>query len=170
MTESLTRFQRVLVGTDGTVTHILEAFAGEAMEVVKLVQAFDTTSDTDAELLAAAGDGVLRRRVILRGRRSGVTFLYADAVVAVDRLPPAVLEGLLDTDKPLGILLAEARAETFREILRVERVPAGSAAAHFGSDPDAELICRTYRIIAGGRPVILITERFPADFFLGLPA
>ena len=32
----LTWFQRVLLGTDGTVTHILEAYTGEPIEVRKL--------------------------------------------------------------------------------------------------------------------------------------
>ncbi len=169
VTDRLTKFQRVLVGTDGTVTTILETFAGEPVEVVKLLQVFDTSNEGDADLLVS-GDRVLRRRVLLRGRRTHQSLLYAEAVVVLDRVDPLILDGLLDTDKAIGVLLAESRAETFREILRVGREPAGPCAVHFGIDPAAELVWRTYRIIAGGRPAILITEKFPADFFRGLPA
>lgn len=169
MTDPLTRFQRLLLGTDGTVTTILEAFAGEPMEVVKLRQGFDTSNDGDADLLAA-GDRVLRRRVLLRGRRSHMSLLYAEAVVAVDRVDQVIVDGLLATDKPIGVLLAESRTETFREVLRIDREPAGDCAPHFGIAATAELLWRTYRIMTGGRPAVLVTEKFPADFFLGLPA
>ena len=169
VTLGLTRFQRILLGTDGTVTDILETFAGEPMEVVKLLQALDTSNDTDPGFVQP-GEEVLRRRVLLQGRRSGRTLLYAEAVVVVHRVSPVIVEGLLETDKAIGVLLAESRTETFREILRVDREPAGDLATHFGIGPADDLLWRTYRIISGGRPVIVITEKFPADFFRGLPA
>lgn len=165
-----TRFQRMLLGTDGTVTHILEAYADEPIDVLKLAHEVDTANDADAHLGLSAEDKVLRRRVLLRGRDSGQALLYAEAIVALGRVEPAFLDGLVGTDKPIGILLAENRTETFREILAVEREPAGALGTHFGIDPTAELISRTYRIIARRQPMILITEKFPADCFRGLPA
>lgn len=165
----LTAFQRILLATDGTVTHILEAYAGEPVEVVKLRQAFDTANEGDESLAVAPGDKVLRRRVLLRGRRGGQSLLYAEAVVVLDRVDPAILDGLLETDKPIGVLLGESRTETFREILRVGREPAGGRATHFGVDAGDDLIFRTYRIVAGGRPVILITEKFPPQSFRAVP-
>jgi len=169
-TASLTRFQRLLLGTDGTVTHILEAYAGETMEVVKLLQVSDVSKDGDADLLLDAGEKVLRRRVVLRGRLSRTNFLYAEAVVVLGRVQPSFLDRLAGTDKPIGVLLAEDRTETFREILHVGREPAGSCGAHFGVDTTDELLSRTYRIVVRQQPVILITERFPPEFFRGLPA
>jgi len=167
---SFTRFQRILLGTDGTVTHILEAYAEEAVEVVKLLQEYDTPNDADLPLDLAPDDKVLRRHVLLRGRGSGRLLLYAEAVVALGRVDPAVLDGLLGTDKPIGVLLAERRTETFREILRVGREPAGSVGAYFGLDAAAHLVSRTYVIVKNCRPLMLITEKFPGDFFRGLPA
>lgn len=170
-----TRFQRILLGTDGNVTHILEAYAGEPVDVVKLLQEFDTSNDADGDLqlsaegLAAADNKVLRRRVLLRGRRSQRPLLYAEAVVVVERVESAFLEGLLGTDKPIGVLLAENRTETFREILRVGREPAGACAPALGIDGSAEVFCRTYRIVSGQQPMILITERFEIDAFRELP-
>lgn len=170
VTAPLTRFQRILVGTDGTVTHILEAYADEPVEVVKLLQVFDTAKGGDAHLGVSGQDEVLRRGVVLRGRRTKRNLLYAEVVVVVARAEPALLDGLVTTDKPIGILLRENRTETFREILVVDREPAGPCGAHLGVAPDAELISRTYRIVARQQPVVLVTEKFPADCFRGLPA
>ena len=169
VTAALTRFQRILLGTDGTVTHILEAYAGEPIEVVKLLQTFDVSDDGDADLLIADGEAVLRRQVLLRGRRSNRTLLYAEVVVIVARVQPGLIEGLVETDKPIGTLLREGRTETLREVLFADSEPAGTCAVHFDIDPDADLIFRTYRIVAGGQPIIMVTEKFPAHFFREVP-
>lgn len=158
----------MLVGTDGTVTHILEAYAGEPIEVVKLVQAFDTANGADHLLALDDGEAVLRRRVVLRTACTQRNLLYAEVVVAVARAGPALVEGLVGTGKPIGVLLAEHRMETLREILAVDHEPAGSAAAHFDVEESAPLVVRTYRVVAGGRPILLITEKFPASLFQGL--
>ena len=170
VTAPLTRFQRILLGTDGTVTKILEAYAEEPIEVLKLLQLSDRADTGDVDLGLAEGEGVLRRRVVIRGRHTRRSLLYAEAVVAIQRAEPAFLEGLLETDKPIGALLAELRTETFREILAVGREPAGPCAAHLGIDPTAELVFRTYRIIARRQPIVVIIEKFPAASFRDLPA
>src|SRR5688500_3130627 len=149
----------MLLDTDGTVTHIVEAYAGEPIEVVKLLQEFDTANEGDALLdLSEDDEKVLRRRVVLRGRGSKRNLLYAEAVVVPGRVEPAFLDGLVGTDNPIGVLLAQNRTETFRQILRVYREPAGATGAIFGVEATADLIARTYRILAGGLPVLLITE------------
>ncbi len=169
-TPPLTRFQRMLMGADGTVTHILEAYADEPIEVVKLHQGVEGAAVVDAHLRLAADDEVLRRRVVLRGRRSRRPLLYAEASVALSRVEPTLLDGLVGTDKPIGLLLAENRTETFREVLVIDREPAGAVGTHFGIGPADELLFRTYRILTRGEPIIVITEKFPIDFFRGLPA
>jgi chorismate-pyruvate lyase len=170
-TSLLPLFQRILLATDGTVTHLLEVYAEEPIEAVKLAQDLDTSRETDAGLEVSPGARLLRRRVLLRGHRSRRNLLYAEAVVVPERVPLEVLNGLLRTDQPIGSLLADARTETFREVLLVDREPAGACARHFGIDANAELLFRTYRILSRGQPVMLITEKFPADFFFrGLPA
>ena len=170
-TTPLTRFQRMLLSTDGTVTHILEAYAGEPIEVVKLRQEFDTCAPGDAPLeLSEHDEKVLRRRVLLRGARSRQNLLYAEAVVVPGRVDAGFLDGLVATDEPIGTLLSRSRMETFREILRVFREPAGANGSAFGVDPTAELVARTYRIIARGEPIVLITEKFPPHLFRSVPA
>jgi chorismate-pyruvate lyase len=167
---SYTPFERMLLGTDGMVTHILEAYAKEPIEVSKLLQRIEPATAPDAAMELSEGDEVLRRQVVLRGRCSGRHLLYAEARIAVARMERAVVAALLDTDRPIGLLLAENRTESSREILRVGHGAAGPHATHFGIDEGAPMIWRTYRILVRRRPVILITERFPADWFRDLPA
>jgi chorismate-pyruvate lyase len=166
---ALTRFQRMLLGTDGTVTHVLEAYAGESVTVTKLLQEFDVPGEGDIELELSANEKILRRRVLLKGAETGRVLLYAEAAVALARIGPELLDGLVETDRPIGRLLAQHRTETFREILRVEREPAGPTAGHFGIETNAELVSRTYRIVRRGQPMMLITEKFPAASFRDLP-
>ena len=159
--------QRILLVTDGTVTNLLEAYAGEHVAVVKLQQETEPAPHTLADLDVRAEDEILRREVLLRGRESGRTLVYALSYIVPSRLDPALRQGLLDSVKPIGRLLEENRVETFREILSAGREPAAGMGIHFGIGRDALMVSRTYRIVVAGRPVMRITERFPADAFGG---
>lgn len=157
--------QRILLTTDGSVGRILENYAGEAIVAVKL----DQTSSPDGEqchpLELTADDERLTRCVVLRGSASGRVLLHAETLIAVARLHPLVRTGLLSTSEPIGRLLTLARLETFRDILSSGVAPAGDAGKHFGIAEEEDVFVRTYRIIAGGRPIMLITEKFPTTCF-----
>lgn len=164
----LNGFQQVLVRTTGTVTTLLEAFAGEPIRVAKLDQGYVEWDGHDSRLDLDPGRPVLRRTVLLRGLESGRNFLFADSLMVPERLAQPVLDGLLGTDTPVGTLLLESRVETFREVLAVGRERAGFCAVHFEIEPDAEMIWRTYRVCARQRAIMLITEKFPAGAFTSL--
>ena len=159
--------QRILLTTDGTVTHILEAFTGEPIEVVKLSQTLGPWHPHESAISLTPADTVMRRSVLLRGRWSGRNLLHGDSIVAYDRIAPDVRAGLLDTDKGIGRVLFENHVETFREIIGWGEEPAGPFAAELGIDAEAALLFRTYRIMCQGRPIMLITERFTAAGFVG---
>lgn len=158
--------QQVLLTTDGSVGRILEVYADEPIEVEKLEQRTIPSGDPEPALDLAAEDERLLRRVILRGGRTGRAFIYAEVVAALERLHPTVRSGLLETPAPIGKLLTTVRAETLREILTAGREPAGAVGAHFGIGEEEEVFTRTYRIVGGGRPIMLITEKFPTTWFL----
>ena len=162
---ALSPLQQILLTTDGTVTEILEAYAGEAMRVVKLEQATLDDAQPVPWLDAAHGGEILKRHILLQGAASRRNFLYAESRIAVAHLDERVRRGLLDSAKPIGLLLLEFRVETFKEILDCGRRPAGTLARHFAVVPDSRLVFRTYRMISGGRPVMLITEMFPDRYF-----
>lgn len=166
--DELSPSQQVLVNTNGTVTQVLEAYTGEPMRIVKLSQGHVTWPGADPRLDLEAGHQVLERTVLLQGVQSGRNYLYADSVMIVDRLDEQVVNGLLNTDVPVGTLLVQSRVELFREILTVGKEVADSCALHFGIAPDEETICRTYRVLSHQRPIMLITEKFPASFYVSL--
>lgn len=159
--------QRILVTTDGTVTHVLEAYTGERIRVLKVSEANVPWDDfRNAQLDLSGGETVVKRTVLLRGAQSGENLIYAVSRIAMDRLPARLRAELLGSDDPLGRLIGQHRLETFREILVSGQEPAGARGTFFGMDEKDMMIFRTYRIIMNARPVMLITERFPATAFV----
>lgn len=164
-TAELSLVQRLLLTTDGTITHILEAYSNERVEIVKLDEAIGAPEPGDADLEPDGDEPLLRRRVLIRGSVTKTPFIYAVSSIAVRRLHPAVYLDLLRTEEPIGRLLFAHRAESLREILTVRGEPAGDCASYFGVAADDPALCRTYRILAGGRPIMMIAEKFPATSF-----
>lgn len=154
--------QRILLTTDATVVRLLEGFFGEVIRTAGLGQVSRPVSPADGELEPAGHETLLCRETLLQGSDTGRNYIYAEVCVVLDRLDAAVREGLLTTSEPIGYLLAANRIETFREVLRLGRKPAGPLGARFAMDSHDELLSRTYRIIAGGSPIMLLTEWFPA--------
>lgn len=161
----LSPFQRILLTTDGTVTELLEAFSGDSMRVVKLSQDVVKLDDPTPDLDLPGQREVLRRTILLQGRISATNFLYAESLIALDRLDAGVRDGLLNTGKAIGLLILEQRIETFKEIVRCGRELARDVGKHFGIDADASLIARSYRMITNGNPIMLITEKFPESYY-----
>jgi chorismate-pyruvate lyase/acyl carrier protein len=162
---TLSAFQRILLTTDGTVTEILEAFSGESIRVVKLHQDVTVLERAVASLELPWGEPVLRRSILLQGHMSLVNFLYADSIIALDRLTEGVRDELLNSKKGIGMLILEHRIETFKEILDCGIEPAAGLAEYFQVEPEASIIHRTYRMLSGGRPIMVITEKFPLSYF-----
>jgi len=161
----LSSFQRILLTTDGTVTEILEAHLWEAIQIVKLYQEGIKTDASVPYLDIGPHAPVLIRKVILRGKSTDRNYIYAESLVALDRLDERIRHGLTETQKPVGQLMLEARLETFREILSCCYEPAEAIGEHFGIAHDAKLISRTYRVFANRQPFMLITEKFPETAF-----
>ncbi|MBL8214049.1 MAG: DUF98 domain-containing protein [Bryobacterales bacterium] len=153
--------QRILLISDGTLTDIVEAAFEEPIRLVKLALATAPAEAAVEELGVVPGQLLMRREILLQGVNSGRNYVYAESQIALDALPAGLREDLVTTNRPLGRLWVEHKLETRKEILRVWRVPAGGANAHFG-DPPRGLIARAYRVISGGRPIMLIAEYFPA--------
>ncbi len=160
---------RILLTTDGTLTHILEAYADEQVYLVKLSHALVT----DPSVRAVAGldedERALRRIILLKGTRTDITFIYADSVVMLDRLPHLVADGLLHTDRPIGKLLYSCRAETYRKMIVMDEEEDPDVARHFGMGRSDLLLTRTYQIVFEGRPIARITEKFPKASFPPVP-
>ena len=159
--EGLSPFQRVLLVTDGTVTQVLEARMGEPVDVVRLDQRERRLTADHPWLEAGLGEPVIDRQVLLKGNHTGEVYIFAISALLPRRLPEEVQADLARPGAGLGRVLARSRLETHRERLwyGAERVERDSEVGrHFSAEL---LLSRTYRILAGGRPLMLITEKFP---------
>lgn len=159
---ALTLFQKVLLTTDGTVTQLLELYTGKSVRVHKLGQAV-ATDTASPELQTTAQDQILNRRILLCTDQQHL--LYAESRFVMKRLPVMVQQQLIETDRPIGLLWREHHMETYREIIRQERVPAGELAQHFALEASTLLLSRSYLIYHHEQPLGMITEKFPISYF-----
>lgn len=163
----LTPFQRSLLITDGTVTRFIEAYKLSPVQVILLYQARRTLHNEHIWLKHPSGGKIIAREVVLQtpstDNQIPNTHAYAVSQIVYERLPKNVVEGLEAGFEGLGALLQNSKLETRRDLLwwGIERVTGlPSSIAHF----EGQLfINRTYRIVANGNPLMLITEKFPLD-------
>lgn len=156
---------RILFATDGSINHILEAYAGEPVDLARLSSRMPADPSSLEQLGGNAGERSLQRFSLLRGRRSGRVFVHADSVVMLDRLPEPVGDMLLRSGASLLKLLTQHRVGTFRESIGEWEGTDDDVAAHFGIDPSETLVARTYQIVLARQPVAWVTETFPKSGF-----
>jgi len=164
---SLSALHRVLLITDGTLTEILQAYFLEEIQLVKLTEEIQISTKPCPQLQAEPGERLMVRTILLRGQQTGRTYVYAESLIALDRLDDNVRSRLVTTKIPIGRVWVENKLETFKEFIRAQRELADDNADHFGIEPDDVLLSRSYRVIWKGRPVMMITEKFPEDLVFG---
>jgi chorismate-pyruvate lyase len=161
---------RMLLSSDGTVTTLLEACAGEEIATRTTRKAGPAVREL---LLAAAGrwwhpdetllelgpgERLIARRVVLTGTRSDVPYLLAESLVAVDRLSAPALERLTHAGASLGRVLIAGSIATRRQLLELVATRAAESSDELGVSPGITLARRTYRITAGDRVAAVVTE------------
>lgn len=158
---SLSPFQRALLVIDGTVTKFLEAYTLEPIEIVRLCQMSRSLPDEHQWLQLPQGATVFARQVLLRGRYTSTVYAYASSFIVPDRVQAVVQRDLEVDGKGLGHILRDSRLETYREIVWYGREPIHELPEAFRHLTPEEFLSRTYRVIAGGKPIMLIHEKFP---------
>jgi chorismate-pyruvate lyase len=144
----------MLLTTDGSVTTLLEASFRAPVAV-----------DTVSNAVAGIRPRSLHRTAVLRNAETGDPLLRATSVLAVDRLPPAARNALLDGDEPIGTVLRQARLETRRELAPYRADTATPDDAEALIEEGAPVFERTYRIMSFSRELAVVTERVPASLF-----
>jgi chorismate-pyruvate lyase len=158
--ERLPPFLRALLVTDGTVTKILEAYFWEPVEVQTQSQEFVTAERPIPWIEVAAGDRVLARRARLAGRQSGTGYASAFSLIRTELIPETFRRRLVDREIGIGVLIRDSGLESYREVLDV-----GAESEPGDAEERRQRVFRTYRIIIGHEPVILITESFPIALY-----
>ena len=164
--EGLSRFQKILLITDGTVTNLLEHHLSEAMKVVKLYEGqskYHASPQLDTKNLE--GLSVLEREILLQGEKSKSNWLYAKSAIFLENLPQDFLNDLLESAQPIGKLWSKYRLETYKRILAADKEVAGNIAKYFNIEAEDQMISRTYSVYSNKKVIMIITEKFPFDYF-----
>ena len=159
---SLSPFQRALLVIDGTVTKFLEAYTLEPIEIVRLSQVNRSLLVDHHWLQLSRGATVVARQVLLRGRYTATVYAYAASLIVPDRVQEIVQHDLEVDGKGLGHIMRDSRMETYREIVWYGREHIHHLPEAFRLLTTDEFLSRTYRVIAGGQPIMLIHEKFPS--------
>ncbi|HUW86285.1 MAG TPA: chorismate pyruvate-lyase family protein, partial [Methanoregula sp.] len=164
----LSPMQKFLLGTDGSVTQILEAITGKPVVIETRVQKIIAADPATAELLGIGqGDPVNYRVVEIKTPASGEVLIYAISHTPIARLSPEFRDDLMKADVPIGRIIQNHRIEARREILNAWVSPASEETGRIFSLCSHEpLLSRQYRIIHDGKPLIFIEEQFPYNRFL----
>ncbi len=144
--------------TSGTVTDFLEQLVGEKIEAH--IHHHDMVdADTANGLRAEEGEPLLHRAATLRGRTSGRSYVYAESVIVVGRLPTGFCDQLMTSTHPIGRILSQMGIPFTREGTG-ERV--GFLVPRSRRDVEVRdcLLARTYRIDSEQTPVMIVTEWF----------
>jgi len=147
-----------LESTSGTVTDFLEQLVGESIDA----QAHHHDligAPTANDLRVAEGEPLLQRAATLRGRISGSSYVYAESVIVLRRLPTRFCLRLESSVDPIGRILSEMGIAVTRANLVV---PHGFdvSRSNGGMKVGDHLLARTYRIDSGQTPMMVITEWF----------
>ncbi len=163
----LSPLQKVLLGTDGSVTRLLELATGFPVEIRTLLQEVVPADHiATMRLECQEGEPVNHRVVELRSTRTGEVLIHAISDTPVSRLSSAIRDDLMRADIPIGRILQAHRIESRREITRAwVHAPDASSSGAFPSFPVEPLLSREYRIIHNGAPLIAIQETFPCHAF-----
>lgn len=144
--------------TSGTVTDFLEQLVGEKIDAH--IQHHDIVEAHNANgLRVGEGEPLLHRAATLQGRTSGCSYVYAESVIAVRRLPTTFCKQLETSTDPIGRILDEMG-------IAVTREGVGEPDGFFIPRPNGDvnvsdyLLARTYRIDCADTPVMIITEWF----------
>ncbi len=163
----LSPLQKVLLGTDGSVTNLLEMATGHPVEVVTQIQEVtQANQETAVELGIEPGDAVNYRVVELKDGLTGETLIYAVSFTPLQRLAPDFKDDLLRADIPIGRILRRHRIESRREITDARTIPADPRlSTTFRIQRQQALLARKYRVIHNRQPLIAIEEIFPSTAF-----
>ncbi|HXX54892.1 MAG TPA: chorismate pyruvate-lyase family protein, partial [Methanoregula sp.] len=164
----LSPVQKILLGTDGSVTQLLEAITGKTVVVKTRLQEVVPADAAVAESLGVrTGEPVNHRIVELKACGEDGVLIYATSYAPVGRLPAEFRDDLMKADTPIGRIIQQHRIEARREIIGACVAPAPEIQRGvFSLCRNEPLLSRRYRIVHGGEPLIHIEEQFPYSQFL----
>ena len=162
----LSKAQRLLLMTDGSVTTLLEVLTGKPVVVKTLLQQV-VRADTEraAALGVEEGDNMNYRVVVLKNDDDDRPLIYAESYTPIARVQKEFRHDLMKADIPIGRILSQRRIESRREIRSVAAISNDELSDLFGVPDNVPLLSRTYDIISHGMVLMRIIETFPLTSF-----
>jgi chorismate-pyruvate lyase len=153
------RLEAALTSMSGTVTDLLEQLVGEPIDAHVQGHAV-TGAGIPNGLRVDEGHPLLIRAALLNGRASGRSYLYAESVLVLSRLPQRFRLRLESSCDPIGRILDEEGIAVSRAALPGSG--RGFASVTPGTPPAVGdyLLARTYRVDVERDPVMVIAEWF----------
>jgi chorismate-pyruvate lyase len=161
----LSIFQKILLTNNGTITDLVETYTGETIKVKKLTEEVTKLDWEIPSMQLEAGSPVIDRKILLQGGISGRNYIYAESIIALERLDKRMRCELLKTKKPIGKIWLENKVEIFKENFETGQEPAQELADYFDIDPQDNLLFRTYGVLSNRKYTMMITEKFPESYF-----
>ena len=149
--------EKILLGGPDTVTHALETLTGESLSAEVICQY--PAPAVGNTLAVTMGQSLTRRTAVLRGRPSGVPYLYAESAFVPERLPDGARHQLEHTGAPIGRVLVAHGLHLTRDPLAPPDEPHPTAAVT-ASGQWGIVWARAYRLRVDGAPVFAIREWF----------
>lgn len=149
---ALSPSERLLLATDGTVTHMLEAL---------------TKQEVNVDILQReTNGGSLDRQVVLRRESDGSALVWAESEVRLFPLADEMEDALVGGDIGIGDLLRQEYEETRRQIHSMEAVwPTKGSFPDFIDGHSACYLKREYSVYSDGQRLMTIREYFPKGLF-----
>ena len=145
-----------LDGTGGTVTEFLEQLVDE--KILAYAHHHDMIEAAKGNRLGVEeGEPLLLRAATLQGAKSGRSYVYAESVIAVGRLPSGFCSQLETGSDPIGRVLDEMGIAVIRQGVGE---PEGDPRPNSDLEVGDYLLARSYRLDSGQTPVMIITEWF----------
>ncbi|MHC1584725.1 MAG: chorismate--pyruvate lyase family protein, partial [Candidatus Syntropharchaeia archaeon] len=162
--KNLSKFQKILLMTDGSVTTLLEIYTGNPVKIKTLHQKIiPATHEIANKLEIDVGDEVNERIVLLLDSNEN-PLIHARSYTPIQRTSEGFREDLLRADVPIGKILKKHRIEFRRELNDIwEEESDEEMKKIFG---DERLLVRNYNIIHRNKILITIWEKFPKSSFV----
>ena len=161
----LTKPERALLITDGSVTRLLEAFGNAPVGVRTIQQNILPAPDMIADFLEISpGDDVNFREVDLYNKNNDRVLIHAISYAPLKNLPAGAITRLMKEDEPIGMIMRDEKMESRREILSIRKIFLPSDDHRQNTRAKFQL-SRLYRIIHNSRPIFYIEEQIPSPLF-----
>ena len=106
----------IIIQYDGSTTKLIENLFGEPIEIECLSQGYIKTNEIDWSDLNE-NEKVLQRIVYLKGKESGIRYLYATSLIRTEYLEEKITHAILEGEKGIGELIQDYKLETYRELI-----------------------------------------------------